>query len=408
MVHEIRRTTHDIKEERRSYPLPRITNTMYERRSLGRAVNLSDAHCRQPLTASQLDIIERLPEFFDDAQRQSQFDLEEVFINSFLSLAGEPILPDTSRYMLSYSASCAITMVASYCVRTGRRVALVEPAFDNIPSILRRENVELVPLQEDDYAAERLPEAAARLNPAVIWLVSPNNPTGRTLSEREFRSLVQYCVISGCILVLDASFRFFCPTLMNWSQYEILEDSKISYIVLEDTGKTWSTNEIKVGLTVCSPDLFPDMFRLHDDLLQSVSPFHLRVLTEFIEDSRAHGIQQTVLPFVQQNRTTLRSILEGRYFEFATEPDAPVSVEWLRIRGRFDCETFVRAAIREGVHILPGTNFFWDQPDRGRMFIRIPLARDPELLSEGAELLRQTAIYLDSTDDDYIHTKESL
>ncbi|NQE88703.1 pyridoxal phosphate-dependent aminotransferase [Nocardia terpenica] len=407
MVHEIRKTVHDIEDEERSRPLPRITNTMYERRSLGRAINLSDAHCRQPLTASQLDIIERLPEFFEDAQRQSQFDLEEVFLNSFFSLAGEPILPDPSRYMISYSASCAITMVASYCARTSKRVALVEPAFDNIPSILRRENVELVPLPEHDYAAERLPGTIARLNPAVIWLVSPNNPTGRTLSEREFISLVQYCVISGCILVLDASFRFFSPTLANWSQYEILEDSKISYIVLEDTGKTWSTNEIKVGLTVCSPDLFLDMFRLHDDLLQSVSPFHLRVLTEFIEDSRTHGIQHTVLPFVQQNRTTLRSILAGPYFGFATEPDAPVSVEWLHIRGRFDCETFVQAAIRDGVHTLPGTNFFWNQPDRGRMFIRIPLARDPELLLEGAALLRETATRLDSTED-YVHAEESL
>ncbi|MBF6332426.1 pyridoxal phosphate-dependent aminotransferase [Nocardia transvalensis] len=339
-----------------------------------------------------------MPELFHDACRKSQPELEEAFLVSFLDLAGEPMLPDTDRYLLSYSASCAITMVASHCVRTGKRVALIEPALDNIPSILRRENVELVPLPERDCTIERLPDAIARLEPAVVWLVSPNNPTGRTLSEQEFRTVVQCCADSHCTLVLDSSFRFFVPALTGWSQYEILEDSGISYIMLEDTGKTWSINQMKVGLTVCSRDLFPDIYRLHDDLLQNVSPFHLRLLTEFIVDSKRNGIEDSVLSFVQQNRTILRSILSDGSFKFATEPQNSVSVEWLRIQGGFDCEAFVQEAIRQGVHVLPGTNFFWDQPEHGRMFIRIPLARDPELILEGARLLREIAIRLAQED----------
>ncbi|MFI5781174.1 pyridoxal phosphate-dependent aminotransferase [Nocardia sp. NPDC051570] len=368
-----------------------VSNTTYERFSLDHSINLSDAHCRQPLIPSQLEIIDKLPELFHDAQSQSQFELEEAFLSAFLSLAGEPVLRDTRRYLLSYSASCAITMVASHCVRAGKRVALIEPAFDNIPSILRRENVDLVPLPEDECTIEGFPAAVARLEPAVVWLVSPNNPTGWTLSESEFTTLVECCAAHQCTLVLDTSFRFYAPTLTSWSQYDILEESGISYIVLEDTGKTWSTSELKVGLTVCSEDLFHDMYRLHDDLLQSVSPFHLRVLTEFIEDSRKSGIEDTILPFVRRNRDILRSILSGDPFRFVTERQAPVSVDWVDIQAEFECEDFVHAAIREGVHVLPGTNFFWNQPDRGRSFIRIPLARDPEVVREGAKILRDVA-----------------
>ncbi|MEU5761084.1 pyridoxal phosphate-dependent aminotransferase [Nocardia sp. NPDC047648] len=375
-------------------PLGHTTSTTYERRSLDRAVNLSDAHCRQPLTASQNDIVERFPELFHEAREQSQSDLEETFLAAFLHLAGEPMHADVSRYMLSYSASSAITMVVSHCARAGKRVALIEPVFDNISSILRREDVELVPLPEQDCTVERLPAAMARLEPAVIWLVSPNNPTGWTLSEAEFRTLVQCCVDRRCTLVLDASFRFFSPQPIGWSQYEILEESGVSYIVLEDTGKTWPTSEIKVGLTVCSPDMYKDMYRLHDDLLQSVSPFHIRVLTEFIEDSCKNGVEHSILPFVLQNRDILRSILPDGELEFLTDLRSPVSVDWLRLREGCDCERFVHEAIREGVHVLPGTNFYWNQPERGREFVRVALARDPRLVLEGARLLRDTATRL--------------
>lgn len=379
-------------------PLGRTTSTTYERRSLDRAVNLSDAHCRQPLTASQIEIVERFPELFYEARKQSQSELEEAFLAAFLRLAGEPMHQDVSRYMLSYSASSAITMVVSHCARAGKRVALIEPVFDNISSILRRENVELVPLSEQDCTVEHLPRAIARLEPAVVWLVSPNNPTGWTLSEPEFRTLVQCCADRGCTLVLDSSFRFFSPVPIGWSQYEVLEGSGISYIVLEDTGKTWPTSEIKVGLTVCSPDMYKDMYRLHDDLLQSVSPFHLRVLTEFIEDSSRNGVERSVLPVVLQNRSILRSILPDGPLEFITDMRSPVSVDWLLLRDGLDCGDFVHEAIRAGVHVLPGTNFFWKQPDRGRNFVRVALARDPQLVREGAQLLRDTAIRLAAKD----------
>ncbi|MCC3332244.1 aminotransferase class I/II-fold pyridoxal phosphate-dependent enzyme [Nocardia abscessus] len=317
-----------------------------------------------------------------------------MFISAFMDLAGEPIHHDFSRYMLSYSASSAITMVASHCAHTGKRVALIEPVFDNISSILLRENVKVVPISEQDCTVEQLPVALARFEPAVVWLVSPNNPTGWILSELEFRTLVQHCVDRRCTLVLDASFRFFSPAPPGWSQYEILEHSGVSYIVLEDTGKTWSSSEIKVGLTVCSPDMYADMYRLHDDLLQGVSPFHLRVLTEFIHDSARNGIEHSILPSVMKNRSILRAILYDGDFEFVTEMRSPVSVDWLRLPEGSDCEVFVHDAIRNGVHILPGTNFFWNQRERGRNLVRVALARDPQLMLEGAQLLRHTGIKL--------------
>jgi aspartate/methionine/tyrosine aminotransferase len=353
-------------------------------------INLSDAHCRQPQTESEQRIVARLSTLFAEAQAIPQLELESELIAVFMRLAGEGAIVDTRRHLLSYSSSCAITMVASYCTHHRKRVVLIEPVFDNIPSILRREGVDVTPVREA-VLEEGCTGLGGDAGFDVLWVVMPNNPTGWTLTRTGFENLVQCCARNGWTLVLDMSFRFFSTDLATWSQYEVLESSGISYLVVEDTGKTWSTNELKVGMTVCSLDLYEELYRLHDDLLQGVSPFSLRLLTEFISDSWQWGLESAVLERVQEGRRILRSSFADIPVEFMTSMDSPVSVDWIRLGGDLDGEVLSRAVAAEGVHILPGVDFFWSDPEQGRPFIRLPLARDPELLRCGAPIIQDVA-----------------
>ncbi|MBL1080277.1 aminotransferase class I/II-fold pyridoxal phosphate-dependent enzyme [Nocardia sp. 2] len=370
--------------------LSNITNTSYERLGLAAGnVNLSDAYCRISLTDSQASIIERLPQLFAEARRTRLPDLEREFIGRYLQLAGEPQIPDASRCMFSYSASCAITMVASYCAIRGKTVALLEPTYDSIPSILRRERVTLIPIREQDFRTDNIGTAFTETQPDVVWLISPNNPTGWMIDRSCFLTLVEWCTENYCTLVIDAAFRFFRRP--SWSLYEILEHSQVSYVVLEDTGKTWPTSGMKVGIAVCSTDMFTEMYRQHDDLLQGVSPFQLRVLSEFADDSLSQGLAGTLQSAIRDSRTILRTELNIEHFRFATSLDSPISVDWVELRTGPDCERFIAAAADQGVQVLPGTNFYWTERDRGRRMIRIALARDPELVATGGRLLSATA-----------------
>jgi len=375
-------------------PLRSPTSTTYERRSLDLSVNLSDAHSRQPLTASQVALVDRLGALFHESRLRSQFELEEEFVDSFLELAGQRRAYDHHRHLLSYSASTAITMAASLCRRRGWRVALVEPAFDNIPSILRREQVPLVPVSEADLRGGRIGRTLGELQCDVVWLVLPNNPTGWHLSRPEFVELVDHCAATGRALVTDFCFRFFCPGMATWQQYETLRESGVTFLSIEDTGKTWSTLEIKLGMVVCSDDLYPDVYRLHDDLLQHVSPFHLRLLTEFIRDTGRNGLGATVRHFIDQNRRILRRTFGGGVLSFVTGADAPVSVDWLRIEAPFTGEELWTALVERAIYVLPGSNFFWSHPERGRRHVRIPLARDPELVAGAAPVIAEVAAAL--------------
>ena len=368
-----------------------LTSTEYERESLGDVINLSDGHARQPLTVTQQTIVDRSPEIFRRAQKESQFRLESAFVRSFLHLAGEPqVFPD-ERYFLSYSSSSAIGMIALYCRRHQKSVALIEPIFDNIPNTLRAAGVPLEVLPEEVLRSSDLMDVLQQLTADVVWIVCPNNPTGHVLSETVFDALVEACQRLGKTLVVDFCFRFYTPDLARWSQHEHLQRSGVSFITIEDTGKTWATLDMKIGMLVCSDDLHDEFYHRHDDLLLNVSPFHLALLTEFIDDTIVHGADATIGYYVRQNLEILRAALAGSVLTFTSGAAPTVTVAWLHIAADVSGECLWEVLRERRIHILPGSNFYWHSPAKGRSFIRIPLARDPQLIRRAAPIIKSTA-----------------
>lgn len=367
------------------------TSTEYERESLGDVVNLSDGHARQPLTATQEAIIDRAPEIFRRAQRESQFCLESAFIQAFLHLAREPQVFPTDHYFLSYSSSSAIGMIALYCQRHQKSVALIEPIFDNIPNTLKAAGVPLEVLPEEMLRSSDLTEVLQHVSADIVWIVCPNNPTGQVLSEPAFDALVEACEQLGKTLVVDFCFRFYAPDLARWSQYERLQRSGVSFITIEDTGKTWATQDMKIGMLVCSEDLHDEFYHRHDDLLLNVSPFHLALLTEFIDDTMVHGADATIGYYVHQNLEILREAFADSVLSLTGSTAPTVTVAWIAIDADVTGERLVEALQRRYIHILPGSNFYWHTPSKGRSFVRIPLARDPEIMTKAAPIVRSVA-----------------
>lgn len=370
------------------------SSTQYERCSLSKVINLSDGHTRQPLTLPQKKIVARFPKLFEEAQSQSQFELEEEFVDAFLGLARQSQQYDYDRYLLSYSSSSAISMLASYFRRMAKSIALIEPTFDNIPSILRREGVSLEVLPEEWLRENEITQNLASLNSDVIWIVLPNNPTGKLLNQQEFIELVNFCATNNRTLVCDFCFRFFGHDMHSWDQYEVLKRSNISFVTIEDTGKTWSTLDMKLGMLVCSDDLYLEIYHMHDDLLLNVSPFHLKILTEFIRDTHQQGLENTILYYVNLNRATFRRIIAGTVLEPISLEKRAVTMEWIRINAPFTGEQLWKALVDLDIHILPGSNFYWNTPEKGRQFIRIPMTRDPECVALAAPIIREVATKL--------------
>ena len=358
--------------------------------------NLTDGHVHFAWSPSEQRVIANLPEMFTHISRQQQLALESDFIDVLYELAGQSVNPDKTRFLLCTSASQAVEIVANYLRLNKSSVSLIEPCFDNLADIFKRHKIPLQPFPDNILVHTDLVVFLDHLDTSAIVLVSPNNPTGCSLTPQSFEALVEFCDKKRKLLVLDSSFRFYNP-IPGWDQYELLNRSNIDYIVIEDTGKTWATHELKIGLLAVSSRLFGPLFKIHSDLILHVSPFVLKLLTEFIRLS----IQDSLLyqrQIVMKNRQTLYKALSSTLFEPTEAPF--MSVSWLRILSGETSQRIAKHLANWGVFVLPGNNFFWSKPQQGDRFIRVSLARETATFDRAVSSLREACRHLYDANSD--------
>ncbi|MFJ4830366.1 aminotransferase class I/II-fold pyridoxal phosphate-dependent enzyme [Streptomyces sp. NPDC088747] len=369
--------------------LPNLTQ--YERLGIDCEFNLADGHAHQFQDRVQQLIIQQLPLLFSESERHSQWDLEQEFQRRFYGLAGQSTAIDRPHTLLCQSASMSIDLVAAFLSARGTPVGLLQPCFDNLSGILRRRGAALRPVAERELTGPGLERLLGPSGPGALFLTLPNNPTGFALSEPEFVHLVQRCAATRTLVVVDWTFRFY-GDYERWDQYAILERSGVSYLCVEDTGKTWPTLEMKCSILATSRDLHESLYELHNDMLLNVSPFVLHLMSRYLEDSGRRGLEATVRRLVRRNRAVLRRTLAGTVLAPA-QPAPTISVEWTHIISpTLTALDVVRLLGEAGVGILPGDHFYWDDPAIGSRYVRFALARDPAVFAAACARMRAVLI----------------
>lgn len=374
--------------------LDQIDTTELEIHALRGAHNLSDAHTHQSQSITQANIILDLPKLWYATASSQQQEEEKRFIRSFFSFRRQFSAMNSSA-MLVYSASVAMMIVAILAKKRGGTVSLIEPCFDNIPDLLGHMDVPLRPLRESALAGSRSPaDALSGLQPGdMLFLVQPNNPTGfsRFLKTKEnFTELVRISASRRIVLVLDVCFAAFITYGCredSYDMYEILNQSDVDYICIEDTGKIWPHQDAKVSLLLVSESLREHVRAIHTSVLLNVSPFILRLTSEYATDSELDRFS-SMLNLVSKNRTAAGELLAGSILELMPS-EVELSVAWFKIASwEATASQIYAAAAKAGIHILPGTHFFWFDKRRGERFVRLALARDSQYFAKSVEALR--------------------
>jgi aspartate/methionine/tyrosine aminotransferase len=354
--------------------------------ALDAAVNLADGHPRVQLDTRVWDGAINFQAAFRQALR-SETRAEQRLIDSFEALLGERF---PRRPLISYSVSSLVMVLANHFRQRGLDVAMAEPNFDNIRDLLISGGVAVETFPEEDLAT-RIAVFERGAAPAVLWLTSPSNPTGRTLDVDVYHDLARHCQEAGTLLVVDNCFRFFAGSIRPFAQYALLESyPDLDYVLLEDTGKTVPLVDVKVGLLLPSRRLAGALTRLNQELLLSVSPYLLNVLCDAISVLAAGALNDWLRPLVDGNRRVLVEALRpyaDRLRLASWSADSPFL--WYHVQAPADGERLTLAARAAGVHVLPGTRFYADRPLPGRAFVRIALTRDREVVERGAATLCQ-------------------
>jgi histidinol-phosphate aminotransferase len=156
--------------------------------------------------------------------------------------------------------------------------AFCEPAFDNVVAISPTYGMYRVAadinnisyhevLLEEEFslnAAKIL--SASNSSTKLIFLCSPNNPTGNALDQREILSIIQN--FNG-LVVLDEAYIDFCPEkslLNNLASYPNL-------VILQTLSKAWGLAGIRLGMAFASPEII--------SILNKIKyPYNINLLTQ--------------------------------------------------------------------------------------------------------------------------------
>jgi enduracididine biosynthesis enzyme MppP len=363
--------------------LPRLNLTQMEVPALTGEVNVADGHARQELTSGQRRIVESFPALFEATQRASFDELERETVRElFGALGQESLLRGPARVLSAYSSSVAVSVLARALTTRTSAVALVHPTFDNIPDILRGAGLRLVPVPEE----ELLDGSASALSDGVgcLLVTTPNNPTGAVLGPDALASLAEACLARRALLVLDTSFRGFDERAM-YDSYAVLEEAGVEYVVVEDTGKLWPMQELKLGFLVAADHCALPLEQAMTDILLSVSPFVLGIVAQLAADARAGGFVQ-LRRLIAENREVVRQGLSDTD-AFLPDRDARVSVCRVALPEGWSAEAVRGALLGHGVHVLPCGPFHWADPPEGDGFVRLALARDREVVEAATSAL---------------------
>jgi aspartate/methionine/tyrosine aminotransferase len=362
--------------------------TGYEIDSLPQSYNLTDGHAFRCWLPDEEAIIDRAPQLFKDNSRRLQAQIERAYVRDFMHLARQTHDEDALAYPMCFTASMAFEIVANY-LRTNRlRLALIEPCFDNLADIFKRHDICMCSLPDAllEAPGRKLEQALETIDADAICLVTPNNPTGRTLGEGNFRRLLSFCKERRKLLILDNCFRAYLPRPLVYDQYRLVLEADIDAILVEDTGKTWPTSEVKAPFFAVTRarGLFEQIYGIYTDFLLHISPVGIKLMHEFIRLSQRDDLA-SIHEVVRVNRRALYDNLEGTFLKPCERPFA--SIAWLQIGHSLSGMDLKQILDEHGVFVLPGNQFFWQDPRQGDSFIRVALVRDADMFREAAALL---------------------
>jgi aspartate/methionine/tyrosine aminotransferase len=362
--------------------------TGYEIETLPHPYNLTDGHAFRRWLPAEEAIIDCAAQLFKNNNRRMQFAIEREYIRDFAGLTRQTWNEDALGYLMCFTASMAFEIVANYLRLNHLSLSLIEPCFDNLADIFHRHHVPMSPVADSllEAPGDTLVNALSAQDSDAICLVTPNNPTGLTLTQGNLHSLLDYCKRRRKLLILDNCFCAYLPRHSVYDQYALVLQAGVDAVLVEDTGKTWPTSEIKAPFFAVSRagGLFERMYDIYTDFLLHVSPVGIRLMHEFIRLSRQDGLA-SIHEIIRQNRQVLHDNLAGTFLSPCERPFA--SVAWLRIDHSLTGLELKQILDEHGIFVLPGNHFFWHDHQQGKKYIRVALARDTDMFREAASLL---------------------
>ena len=283
----------------------------------------------------------------------------------------------------------ALMLASQLLVDPGDRVVEVVPLWPNLVEIPK-------------IIGARVATVALRFSPAgwkldldellsmltagtkALYLNSPNNPTGWTVTREEQRALLDHCRRLGIWIFADDAYeRLFygdggvAPSFLDFAE---AEDRLIS---ANTFSKSWLMTGWRLGWLVVPQPLVADLGKLIEYNTSCAPVFVQRAGIEAV--TRGEPVIAHTLGRFRSSRDFLISEL-GKIPRVSVATPAGAMYAFFRIEGVTDSLAFCKALVRDqGLGLAPGSAF----GPEGEGFVRWCFASSHERLADGIARLRR-------------------
>jgi aspartate/methionine/tyrosine aminotransferase len=294
---------------------------------------------------------------------------------------------DAEQLAVTSAGVNALMLASQLLVDPGDRVVEVVPLWPNlqeIPKILGAA-VDTVALRfsHGGWTLE-LDQLLAALKPGTraLYLNSPNNPTGWTISRDEQRAILEHCRRHGIWIFADDAYErlYFGAGGVAPSFLDLMAaDDRV--ISTNTFSKAWLMTGWRLGWLVVPPSLVADLGKLIEYNTSCAPIFVQRAGIAAVRDGE---------PVIARSLERLRRARDFLVGELRRIPGVEVASPagtmyvFFRIAGMADSLAFCKRLLREhGLGLAPGSAF----GPAGEGYLRWCFAAEPERLGDGVARL---------------------
>ena len=209
---------------------------------------------------------------------------------------------DASRIFLGNGSDEAIDLVYRvFCEPGSDNVVAIEPTYGMYKVCADINNVEYRKVLLDEryqLSASKL-LAACDAKTKVVWLCSPNNPTGNNLDRSEIETVVKE---TQCIVVIDEAYADFSENRSFRKDLALYPN----LIVLNTFSKAWGCAALRLGMAFASAEII--------ELFNKVKyPYNINLLTQEQADKildRRFEVEDWVRLLLQERAKVMKAFAE--------------------------------------------------------------------------------------------------
>lgn len=271
---------------------------------------------------------------------------------------------DIDEIFVSDGAKCDVGNVQELFSQNAR-VAIPDPVYPvyRDTNIMAGREIEYLPCTRETGFSPALPQGAADL----IYLCSPNNPTGSVLTKTDLEKWVKYAKENGAVIIFDSAYKEYITTPnIPHSIYEI-DGAKDVAIELRSFSKTAGFTGVRCAYMVVPKSLKakgpagdsvavnPMWSRRHSTKFNGVAYIVQRAAEAVFSDAGKKQVRETV-GYYMENARLIRETLARKGFTVYGGVDAPYI--WLATpAGMTSVDLFEKFLNEAQLVCTPGSGF---------------------------------------------------